>query len=102
MAASVTPELPIGHSISIDPAIAAGAKRRRISSEAGHALEILGHAIEYLVDEYLHDGGCFVANDPQLQAVLVLMELNRQVYFECPEVPSLRERLHSFLDRHLR
>jgi len=30
---------------------------RRITPEAGHALEILGHAIEYLTDELVHCGG---------------------------------------------
>ena len=102
MAASVTPGLSIGHSASSDPAVVAGAKRRRISSEAGHALEILGHAIEYLIDEYVHEGGSFSADDPQVQAVLMLMELNRQIYFECPEVPGFQERLRSFVDHYLR
>ncbi len=32
-------------------------RRRRISPQAGHALEILGHAIEYLADEYVHQAG---------------------------------------------
>jgi hypothetical protein len=72
-------------------------RRRRITPEAGHALEILGHAIEYLTDEFVHDGGSFSANDHRIQAVQLLMALNRQVYFECPEVPSLGERFFSIL-----
>jgi hypothetical protein len=32
-----------------------GERTRRISPEAGRALEILGHAIEYLIDEYVHE-----------------------------------------------
>jgi len=40
------------------------------------------------------------ADKGQLDAVQLLMALNRQVYFECPEVPSLAERCRSFL--HLR
>lgn len=75
------------------------AKRpRRISPEAGHALEILGHAIEYLSDEFVHNGGELTQNDPQVQAVQLLMALNREVYFSCPEVPSLRDRLLAVLD----
>ncbi len=31
--------------------------RRRTTPEAGFALEILGHAIEYLADEYVHEAG---------------------------------------------
>ena len=74
-------------------------RRRSISPEAGHALEILGHAIEYLADEYVHEGGSFCADDPRLEAVQLLMALNRQVYFACPEVPTLRERIRAWLHR---
>jgi|SRR6266702_2494113 len=73
---------------------------RRVSREAGHALEILGHAIEYLSDEFVHEGGAFNAHNPQLEAVQLLMALNRQVYFECPEVLTIRERCRSFLQQH--
>lgn len=72
-------------------------RRRRISPEAGHALVILGHAIEYLTDEYIHEGGLFSANSAQMQAVQMLMALNRQIYFKCPEVPPIGRRLFSFL-----
>lgn len=82
-------------------AVTAGAyKRRRISPQAGHALEILGHTIEYLTDEFVHEGGSFNSNNAQLQAVQLLMAVNRQIYLECPEVPSLRQRLASFLRIH--
>ena len=70
-------------------------RRRRISPEAGHALEILGHAIEYLTDEFVHAGGSFSAHDGQVEAVQLLMAMNRQIYFACPEVPSLGERWRS-------
>lgn len=81
-------------------AIARVAKHRRISPQAGHALEILGHAIDYLTDEYVYAGGAFSVRDSQLEAIHLLMALNRQIYFECPEVPSLAERCRSLL--HLR
>jgi hypothetical protein len=78
------------------------ARRRRISPEAGRALEILGHAIEYLGDEFGRTGGSADgqadALNAQMEAVQLLMEINRQIYFQCPEVPSLgtrwRELLH--------
>jgi hypothetical protein len=73
------------------------AKRRRISPQAGRALEILGHAIDYLTDEYVHSGGTFALDDPQVQAIQLLMAMNRQIYFECPEVPTLLERCRSWL-----
>ena len=75
-------------------------RRRRITPEAGHALEILGHAIEYLTDEFVHEGGSFFPTDNRIKAVQLLMALNRQVYFECPEVPSFMESCRSFF--HLR
>jgi hypothetical protein len=72
-------------------------RRRRITPQAGHALEILGHAIEYLTDEYIHQGLDFSANSGELQAVQLLMALNRQVYYECPEVPTFGERFRALL-----
>jgi hypothetical protein len=73
------------------------ARRRRISPEAGHALETLGHAIEYLSDEFVHSGGPLTAHDGQVEAVQLLMGINRQIYFECPVVPSLGERCRALL-----
>jgi hypothetical protein len=74
------------------------ARRRRISPEAGRALEILGHAIEYLGDEFADPVGSLNPLSAQMEAVQLLMEINRQIYFECPEVPSMgarwRELLH--------
>lgn len=74
-----------------------GSRRRHISRKAGRALEILGHAIEYLVDEYVNRAKTFSANDPEVKAVHILMALNRQVYFECPVVPTFEERLRAWL-----
>lgn len=72
-------------------------RQRRISTEAGHALEILGHAIEYLTDEFVYAGGSFSAHNAQVEAVQLLMGINRQVYFDCPEVPSFGERCRMLL-----
>jgi len=74
--------------------------RRRVSPQAGRALEILGHAIEYLADEFVFAGGSFSAHDPQVEAVQLLMGLNREIYFDCPEVPSFADRWRALL--HLR
>ena len=67
-------------------------KRRRITSRAGHALEILGHAIEYLTDEFYYEATSISTNTPKLEAVQLLMSLNRAVYYECPEIPNFSER----------
>ena len=75
-------------------------RRRQINPQAGHALEILSHAIEYLTDEYVHEGGSFSAHDPRLEAVQLLMARNREIYFSCPVVPGFGERLRSLLYKH--
>jgi hypothetical protein len=101
MAAPSIPGFDLALSASTLSAPRAGShRRRRISPRAGRALEILGHAIEYLTDEYIHAGGPFSARDPQLEAVQMLMAVNREIYLACPEVPSLGERCLSLL--HLR
>jgi hypothetical protein len=71
--------------------------RRRIAPQAGRALEILGHAIEYLSDEFAHAGGCLSAHNAQVEAVQVLIAANRQIYFACPEIPSVSERWRAML-----
>jgi hypothetical protein len=70
--------------------------RRRTTPEAGFALEILGHAIEYLTDEYVHEAGLLPSihgGDPRVEAIQLLMAANRQVYFACPLAPSLYQRV---------
>ena len=69
--------------------------RRRITPTAGRALEKLGHAIEYLADEYVNRTESLRTDDPEVQAVQILMALNREIYFECPVVPTFAERLRS-------
>lgn len=101
MAATTTAGFP-------DPAqISAAAKlpqrpdrRRHVDPDSGRALEILGHAIEYLTDELVHNSEMILAHDPRVEAVQLLMALNRQIYFQCPEVQTLGERCRSLL--HLR
>jgi hypothetical protein len=69
--------------------------RRRTTPEAGFALEVLGHAIEYLADEFVHAGGALSPGsaDPRVEAIQLLMALNRQVYYACPVRPSLYQRV---------
>jgi hypothetical protein len=75
------------------------AHRRRISPQSGHALEILGHAIEYLTDEFIHAGGSFSAHNGQVEAVQLLMDINRKIYLDCPEIPTWGERCLTLLNR---
>jgi hypothetical protein len=75
-------------------------RRRRTTHEAGRALEILSHAIEYLTDEFVYEDSALSPRNAQLQAVQILMALNRRVYFECPEMPTFATRFRTLL--HLR
>jgi hypothetical protein len=74
-------------------------RRRFISQSDARALEILDHAIEYLADEYVNGGRTFCADDPEVQAVQLLMALNREIYLECPIVPTFVERIRACLQR---
>ncbi len=76
-----------------------GHRTRQISPEAGHALEILGHAIDYLVDEHVNEGGSFSGKDPRMEAIQILMARNREIYLACPVAPTMFKRICGFL-RH--
>ena len=69
---------------------------RLITPRAGRALEILGHAIEYLADEYVLAAREVSADDPRVEAIQLLMAINREIYFECPVMPTFRERVRAF------
>ena len=66
--------------------------RRRGSPAQGQALEVLGHAIEYLVDSRLFSSNRREAEDDR-EAAQILMVLSRAVFEECPEVISVRRQL---------
>jgi hypothetical protein len=98
MAAS-TAGLPLASVARAIPLADANAhRRRRISRDAGRGLEILGHAIEYLSDEYVKTGISFAATDGRVKAIQILMALNREIYFACPTDPTLSERFRSWMN----
>ena len=86
--------------VSSSVARARSKRTRRITPEAGRALEILGHAIEYLTDEFVHAGKAMSSESGEVAAVQLLMAVNRQVYYECPEVLSVTDRLRAMLHLH--
>ena len=98
MVSLTTTEIPVPVSISTAGESPSRSKRRRrITPEAGRALEILGHAIEYLTDELVQAGGPLSLDDGRMQAIQLLMAINREVYYTCPEVLSFSERCRSLL-----
>lgn len=70
---------------------------RRIDPRSGRALEILGHAIEYLTDEVVHESGGLNLRTGQMEAVQILIKLNREIYFSCPVRPSFRQRVLAWI-----
>ena len=77
-------------------------RRRNVSPEVGRAIEMLGHAIEYLADEFSLE--CMTRQEPILPgthprviAIEILKTCNRVVYLSCPEAPTLVERLRGWL-----
>lgn len=77
---------------------------RRITPEAGFALEILGHAIEYLADEYMHQTTMLPSiesADPRMEAMRLLMAANREVYYACPLKPPFYQQLRDRVRRWL-
>jgi len=72
---------------------------RRPSQQQGRALELLGHAIEYLIDSEL--GGPFGEGlskpSPTLEAVQILIRANREIFAACPVRLTLTQKIrHSF------
>jgi hypothetical protein len=98
MATSVTTDFPMRVSAQAGSTSRVPSnRRRRITPDAGHALEILGHAIEYLADEFVHQGGEMSAGNSQLEAVQLLMARNREIYYECPAIVTVGDRLRALL-----
>jgi hypothetical protein len=75
--------------------------RRRITPEDGRGLEKLGHALEYLADEFVRDGCEVVEDYGRLMAIQLLASLNRQIYFACGVQPTMRDRVQSLVQRFL-
>ena len=69
---------------------------RRPTQVQGRALEILGHAIEYLVDSRLAgfvDSGLDSALGEEAAAVRLLSEASWAIFGTCPEVEPVGERI---------
>ncbi|WP_348261408.1 hypothetical protein P8935_16580 [Telmatobacter sp. DSM 110680] len=95
--------LPLGGlNRSVTDSLVHANRCRHISPQAGRALEILGHAIEYLTDEYLQEAEEISAHDPNVQAIQLLMALNREIYYACPLQPTFTERVRGFFHLALR
>lgn len=66
--------------------------RRRPTQEQGRALEMLGHAIDYVVDQQLTAPDRTSALNDQ-DAIRLLSWCSREVFAGCPEIGSVSNRL---------
>ena len=72
--------------------------RKRTTPQQGHALETLGHAIEYLVDSRLFDQW---ESPADAAAVHLLMGCSRAVFADCEEVHPWHQRVQQALLKRL-
>ena len=73
-------------------------EHRRTTPTQGRALEMLGHAIEYLADSRLYDA---CATPAEGAAIHTLMSCSRQVFAECEIVQPWHQRVQTALLRRL-
>ena len=73
--------------------------RRRTTPQQGRALELLGHAIEYLVDSRLPEGGPTPAEN---RALRILMACSRDVFEESVAAVPVHQRLQDWVQVRLR
>ena len=64
--------------------------RRRPGPVQGYALSTLGHAIEYLIDSRIREGG---TTDAENEAIRLMMACSRAVFDECALHKPLRRRV---------
>jgi hypothetical protein len=72
--------------------------RRRPTHAQGRSLELLGHAIEYLVDSDLKEANA-TSCAPVSEAAHILMRLSREVFAECQEIVPFWDRVRQRADR---
>lgn len=74
-------------------------KRRRPAPVQGHALSTLAHAIEYLIDSRIREGG---TSDDENQAIRLMMACSRAVFDECSVHKPMTQRVGQWLSHRLR
>lgn len=70
--------------------------RRRPTREQGQGLEVLGHALEYLVDTRM-----FIYREPNTkadaEAIHILSRCSRELFSTCVEIVPIRQRVKTWL-----
>lgn len=73
--------------------------RRRPAPTQGYALSSLAHAIEYLIDSRIREGG---TTDDENEAIRMMMACSRAVFEECALHQPLTQRVGKWLTQRLR
>lgn len=81
------------------PSLRPRVSRRRTTPQQGRALELLGHAIEYLVDSRLEEGGPGAAES---RAIHMLMTCSRNVFEDCAEIVPVHQRVQGWVQGRFR
>lgn len=98
MATITTSTLSVSHlSASSVPEVRSHA-RRHVGPQSARALQILRHSIEYLADKFVSDDAPD-SSCGKLEAIHLLMDLNKMIYTECPEVTRLSTAVWNWLTR---
>lgn len=74
--------------------------RRRPNLEQGRALEILGHAVEYLVDSRMY-AMKETAGQGDVDAVQILSRCSREVFSTCSEIVPIHKRFKQWASERL-
>lgn len=83
----------------VPPPLHPPALRRRTTLAQGRALELLGHAIEYMVDSRLPEGGPTRAEN---QAIRILMTCSREVFEQGTLYVPAHQRVSYWVQQRLR
>ncbi len=73
--------------------------RRRPAPVQGYALSTLAHAIEYLIDSRIREGG---TTDSENEAIRMMMACSRAVFDECALHKPISQRVGQWLSQRLR
>jgi hypothetical protein len=97
---SVAPSKTLGGTVGSLTLAPEQARPRRLTATQGRALEILGHAIEYLVDTRLACADEFCSPAAQ-EAIQLLSRANREVYQSNPTTAPEGNRIMRWLMNNL-
>jgi hypothetical protein len=91
----IPPPRPASHRVASSrpsPTLTAAVVCRQTGKKEGMALEVLGHAVEYLIDSRM-----FLTSMPytrsEEEAVQLLMGCSRRVFEACPEIVPIKTRV---------